>query len=424
MVYYCYVLENFPYRVTSSSQKIPREQNLKRSSALTVNRKAIASLLCARLFYAVNYYNIATVFIFMAKELNSDIGGLGTITAAFLFGIGANQVPAGILASKYGSKKIIVIGTGIASITSLLTGFSSSVFQVTVLRFLTGFSMAFVFGPGVKLMAENFGKHTSLAVGLYNSFFWIGGAVGLGGWIFVAELTGWRNSLIMSGALGLVSSIILYFSLNDTERGFEFAFNWSQVRGLLFNRTVLIMGFASMGVNICSTVVTHFTAYYLESKKGISPELSSFVAMFTIISSAIAAIVSGRIFDKYGRLKPLFSFSIFGLFIGLLLESVGLVLSTVIATIIVGGFTGFLQTVIFSETRKLDNAKSRYEALAISWVNAIQFFGSFWSPIVFTIIVATAGYETAWFSICLFLIGLSLLVIFFDKSTKGEPYVR
>ena len=47
------------------------------------------------------------------------MSGLGNVTAAFYLGIGLVQVPAGILAAKYGPKKVVVAGIFLTSFSVL-----------------------------------------------------------------------------------------------------------------------------------------------------------------------------------------------------------------------------------------------------------------------------------------------------------------
>ena len=52
----------------------------------------------ARIVYTINWFNIASIFYFIALDFKQDISMLGIITASFLIGVGLFQVPAGILA--------------------------------------------------------------------------------------------------------------------------------------------------------------------------------------------------------------------------------------------------------------------------------------------------------------------------------------
>ena len=42
-------------------------------------------------------------------------------------------------------------------------------------------------------------------MGILNSADSLGGIIGIFGWIAIAELVGWRTSLILSGSLGLIN---------------------------------------------------------------------------------------------------------------------------------------------------------------------------------------------------------------------------
>ena len=68
-------------------------------------KKAVISLMLARIFYTVNWFNIPSIFFFIAVDFDKDISVLGLITASFFIGVGLFQVLAGILASKYSYKE-------------------------------------------------------------------------------------------------------------------------------------------------------------------------------------------------------------------------------------------------------------------------------------------------------------------------------
>jgi MFS family permease len=78
-----------------------------------VSKKAVISLMLARIFYTVNWFNVPSIFIFIAVDFDEDISVLGLITASFFIGVGLFQVLAGILAVKYSPRKIAILGIAI-----------------------------------------------------------------------------------------------------------------------------------------------------------------------------------------------------------------------------------------------------------------------------------------------------------------------
>src|ERR687890_2607735 len=105
--------------------------------------KVIFTLLLARIQYTINWFNISSIFYFIALDFNLNINTLGLITMSFLIGVGLFQIPAGILVAKYGPKRLSMIGILLSSIMAIISGFSQDEIQITVARFLIGLGGAF-----------------------------------------------------------------------------------------------------------------------------------------------------------------------------------------------------------------------------------------------------------------------------------------
>ena len=84
------------------------------------HRGAFWSLIVARVVYAVNWYNIASIFAPMAVELKSDVSGLGILASSFYLGIVLFQIPGGLLAAKYGPRRTSFVGIFLASVSAFL----------------------------------------------------------------------------------------------------------------------------------------------------------------------------------------------------------------------------------------------------------------------------------------------------------------
>ena len=95
--------------------------------------KVVFILLLARIQYTINWFNISSIFYFIALDFNLNINTLGLITTSFLIGVGLFQVPAGILVAKYGAKKISIIGIFLSSGMALISGFSQDELQISII---------------------------------------------------------------------------------------------------------------------------------------------------------------------------------------------------------------------------------------------------------------------------------------------------
>jgi MFS family permease len=359
------------------------------------NGRAVGSLLFNRAIYAVNWYNFAAVFFLIARDLNQNIAGLGSAVGSFYLGAGLFQIPGGLLAAKIGPKRTAAYGTLIASAAAMTTLIATNFSQLTVLRFIVGMGMSFVFAPAVILMARYFRKRSEgFSVGLLNSAFYLGGALGIFGWAVFAEMWGWREGLAISGAFGVLTAfVILWLVPRDPIRE-DFSMDLSQVRRVFANRRLLLLGMGMFGMTGLSSIITAFIVYYLEDMLKTSAALAGGVGALALLGSLLSAPLFGLIYDRTHNASGLmFLCGLTGI-AGLELAAFGSVLSAVFANVITGFATAGAMTVGFSAAREV--ASAEYETLAVSCINSTQLFAGFFFPPVFSLTVLTYGYSMSW----------------------------
>lgn len=375
---------------------------------------ATLSLMLARLVYTINWFNIASIFYLIASDFREDIAMLGIISASFLLGVGLFQVPAGIMAAKFGPRKIAIYGIIIASSAALVTGLASDTTQIIVLRFIIGIGMACFFGPSVILVSEYLGKESEgLGIGLLNSAHALGGIVGLFGWVVLAEFVGWRATLILSGGLGISTAIMLGSTLlrDVDEIKKEFKLKVSHVFDTLFNRSLIILGLTLLGFQAGSSMILTFSVFYFVDNLKINPIDAGLIGSLSLVVGLLSSPFFGRLYDKIGNARKL-------LFISGILSASSLVgfatdsLYVIIVSIIVAGFflsAGFV--IVYAKAKEINKALPQYQTLAVGFVNGVSLFGVFWVPVLFSSIVSGLGYEIAWLLGCLVVILLILPVV-------------
>jgi MFS family permease len=364
---------------------------------IVINRTSVFSLIFARILYSINWFNIASIFYFIASDFKQDISMLGLITSSFLIGIGIFQIPAGILAAKYGPRKIAIYGILITSSAAFLSGLSTDLFHMIILRFIVGLGMACFFGPSVILISKYLGKGSEgLGVGLLNSAHALGGIIGIFGWIVLAEVTGWRISLMLSGLLGIATGLLLIIALIREKIQIDFGIKISELRQILFNKSLIVLGLALLGFQIGSNLTLTFIVFYLADHLNIDPTIAGFVGSFNLIIALVSSPLFGKIYDRIKDAKKLLIIS------GIVMSSsmamiAANTLYVIILSIIIAGFFlagGFV--IVYTKAKQVKGLHAEYETLAVSYVNGISLFNAFWVPIVFSYIVNQSGYSMAW----------------------------
>lgn len=281
-------------------------------------------MLFARIVYAINWFNIASIFSHIASDFKQDVTSLGLLTTGFLIGIGLFQVPGGILAAVQGSRRTAIYGITISSTASLLCGLSSQLQQMEVLRFVVRLGMALFFDSSVTLITRYFGRGSEgLAIASLNSAHSIGGIIGIFVWIILAEVVGWRQSLLLSGSIGLISSIFLIACLpkkqhnknkdqegqqqqtNKQTKGKRFRIDISDIRKLLFDKSLFVFGLVLLGAQIAWGLSLTFIVFYLEDYLKVNSSTAGLIAGLGLISGVVSAPIFGKIYDNTKNVKKL-----------------------------------------------------------------------------------------------------------------------
>ena len=284
----------------------------------------------------------------------------------------------------------------LSSSAAALTAFTFQFYQLVLLRFLVGVGMALFFGPGVTLIAKAFrGESQGLGVGVFNGAFYVGSALGLFGWSVLAELIGWRVSIAASGGLGILGGLLLLAYVPKDELRKEFTVKLADLRRVLSNRWLILLSLELLGIGSGLILVTTFMIYYLEQSLKLGPTPAGIIGGLTPLCAIFASPLFGILYDKTKRTRLLLFILGSVMAIAVAVVSIGTVYSAIAASLIAGSSSGAF-TISYLAARKVRAASAEYETLAVSWVNTIQMFAGFWSPVVFSLLVISFGYGTSW----------------------------
>jgi MFS family permease len=359
--------------------------------------RALSSLVFARIIYAVNWMNFAAIFYLMESELHTNVSGLGVLASAFYIGVGTMQVPGGVLAAKYGPKRVVNVGIFLSSVSVLGTAVASSVPEMAALRFLVGTGMAFVFAPAVVIVAKLIhGGKSGIGVGLFNSAFDIGGLIALFGWVLVATAIGWRESLAVSGAVGVVTGALVLLYAPKDEVNDEFRVTGSALRSILADRQLILLGLGTLGFGIANTIISGFMVLYVVESLGFSGTVGGLVASLVTVVPIFTALWAGRFYDRISKHRKLMILALLGSAASLGLGAIHTLVAAAACSALGGVVSGVGYTFAFAGARDLNRAGPVYDTLAIGWVNSISLTGSFVPPIFFSYVVQTVGYTQGW----------------------------
>src|SRR5215204_1979860 len=346
--------------------------------ASVIFSKVIFTLLLARIQYTINWFNISSIFYFIALDFNLNVNTLGLITSSFLIGVGLFQVPVGILLS---------------SSMALISGFSQDAIQIAISRFVVGAGMAFFFGSSVTLISNQLGKRNEgLGIGLLNS----GHAIG--------------------AILGLAIVLIMRIGLLKEGNKKEFKIKSSELKDVLLNKSLIILGITLLGYQTGASLTLTFIVLFLIEEIHINPIIAGFLGSLSLIIGIIISPISGKIYDKFKNAKKFLFISAMLSALSIMLISTNSIFIITISLITSGIFLSVGFVVIYARARESKNIISEYHTLSVGYVNGISLFGSFWIPLIFSFTVSEFSYMTAWLCAGITIIILSLPILKLDSE--------
>ena len=180
-------------------------------------RHTILSIIWAGwLFSFLDRMVISIALPFIGKDLNIDATMQGAILSAFFAGYALFQIPGGMLADKFGPRKVMAIAITWFSVFTTVTGFVSSYSMMLFARCVFGIGEGCFPGASWKMIATYFPpKERATATAIQSSVNTLGPAVASLVAAGIIASFGWRPVFIYLGFPGLLIAAAMWFYFRD-----------------------------------------------------------------------------------------------------------------------------------------------------------------------------------------------------------------
>jgi len=149
----------------------------------------------------------------IAQHLGATNWQVELLFTTYIFMMALIMIPSGMLASKFGDKKIMALGLGIVSFSAILCSTAQSITSLALFRAMWGYGNAHFFATAlILLIALSSDQHK--AIGLFEGSIGFGIASGplLGG--FVGQYS-WRYPFLITGVLTLLAFLLVIFFVQE-----------------------------------------------------------------------------------------------------------------------------------------------------------------------------------------------------------------
>ncbi|WP_438434948.1 MFS transporter [Gorillibacterium sp. sgz500922] len=238
----------------------------------------------------------------MTPEQIGSMAGIASLIMTFL------SIPAGVLADRYGRKKIILFSMTLSTLALAVVSFSQTALLLSIGWMVFGFSRGFLATPIFAVVTdvckpEERGK----AMGM------VSGAIGAGsvlGYVLsglISDHFGWHVTFEVLTALLLAASLATFLLLKETGtrntersigKAFKLSFRWLGYREILFAG---IVGTLCFMVGNYTTFLVPFAA----KEHNISLSMISLLFIPYEAVASFGAVLIGWASDRFGRRTPL-----------------------------------------------------------------------------------------------------------------------
>lgn len=278
----------------------------------------------ALLYLIAFYQRVAPAVI--TDQLMTDFGigaaALGNLSAFYFYSYVAMQIPTGIIADRWGPRKLLATGAGVAALGTALFAFAPTIWWANAGRLLIGGSVAVGFVSMLKLASHWFApRQFALASGMALFMGVVGGVFAGVPLRMLVDAFGWRAVMGVSAAVTALLCAAIWLRVRDdpSEAGYASHFHgggrgtgqhgsvWRGLLAVLSYRNTWILVVTPIG--IAGSVLTFAGLWgvpYLRQVHGLETKMAAAITSAFLVAWALGGPLLGSWSERMGRRKPLY----------------------------------------------------------------------------------------------------------------------
>jgi sugar phosphate permease len=280
------------------------------------------------MLYVIAFYQRVAPAV-LTHELMSDFSlgaaALGNLSAFYFYSYVAVQIPTGIMADKFGPRRLLTVGAAVTAVGTLVFALAPTVAVANFGRLLIGAFCGVAFVGMMKIATHWLPSRLfALASGMAL-------ATGITGAVFagvplreMATAFGWRNVMIFSAGFTALLAIATWWVVRDdpAEKNYASYFEHGHddsrkkisvidglKRVLSYRNTWLLSLIPGGAAGPIITFAGLWGVPYLVTHRGLTTKQAAVVASAMMIAWAIGGPVLGTLSQKLGRRKPFYILS-------------------------------------------------------------------------------------------------------------------
>jgi len=349
----------------------------------------------------LNWFDVATAFPLIGAEFHVGLGSLSLLISLYIVGYGLSHIPGGLLATRIGMKRTIVLGLAVQGAAGVMSGLSRSYPELALFRVVSGIGGSVFVAVGMAAMVIWFREHeVTLALGVTGgAAFSAGAAVALYVWIFVQRAVGWHTSLVLAGVFELLVVAVTMVAFVTPQGAAPFTggrLERSALRASLASRDLWVYGVALLGGYGAYFTTSQLFAGYATEDRHLSTSSGGLLSALILLAGIPGSLLGGYWADHSRNLRafivgPLVMVAALLALIPAVPTGALWVLGIGIGFFLIFGFAAWLA--VPARVSAIDHA---YIGTATGLMLTLAAVGGFFIPILFGHLVPHTSYATGW----------------------------
>jgi predicted MFS family arabinose efflux permease len=385
------------------------DEGLRRWSMLAVVSLGIVAL-------TLNWFDVATAFPLVGKEFHVGLGSLSFLISLYIVGYGLSHVPGGMLATRIGMKRVLVLGLLVQGLAGVMSGLSYNYTELALFRVVSGVGGSVFVAMGTAAMFVWFDeKDLTLALGITGgAAFSAGAGFALYVWVYVQDATSWHTSLVLAGIFELLVMVLTAVTFHVPD-GYPLLggakFDRAAIRASLASRDLWIYGVALLGGYGAYFTTSQLFSEYVTSVRHFAPSTGGLLSALILLAGIPGSLLGGFFADRSKNLKMY-------VFVPLIVVSLLLVLIPVVPNqtlwalgIAIGFFLIFGFAAWLAVPARVSHIEHQFIGTAAGLMLALAAIGGFFIPIIFGHLVSHTSFNTGWFFLAIVSFAFSLVCL-------------
>lgn len=286
-----------------------------------VRRVATATAVLIFLAWTIDYADrlIITVALpFIGKDLSLNKTEQGAIVSSFFIAYALFQVPGGLLADRFGAKRVMASVLALWSIFTAWTGLVTRYAELLIVRFVFGTWEGMFPGASWKAITERTRSEHRLTV---NGFVYAGFQVGAALAPLIAApiilVMGWRQVFWIVAGAGVIFAVVLWLALpkplpptkqvltgrvaaeDAVAPAGKKSDDWRAMLQVLRSPTMWTFSVVFFGADVVGWGVKTWVPSYLYTEEGVNIIQTGILVAIPSLAAAFGVLIGGWLFDRY-----------------------------------------------------------------------------------------------------------------------------